>query len=665
MDVADDGMTPAADAVVSPSQQVTPTKGPRPVFNADGKQIAPPPAVAEAPATEREAMEVEAPSAYHASTEGSVNTGNLGGGATDAMPEGSAPAAAEPEVVPDGTETVNAEHGDNAETLTPGDFDKSFYYLHFTVDSSEDRSAIPEINPVAFLNAVNKYGSEKSLPEIEPQKGLAGDKTGPWQVYMEGKALAEYLVSSFEPPFPVMFPGEKSLKVNMVARSVDAFIQNANPSANENYIRTSTVYSEIRLQQGFDFSYIFKRHVKASFIAMGLDVVRTARPQMAFEGEKLGASFVGNMINVVLAGKDKSIVEFMIQGGFTPLLHITFANPNPKKPVEERKYKYSVRAGKDAAPDIKEVAAALCGICHRLKPTAPEALLKRAKMRCVCIHGGPSSIGSGGRGGGRGGGGRGGGGRGGGGRGGDGHGNGKRTLADEAATRAKMAKTATVDRSSSPCVTFLAGRCARGFKCSFKHEDDGTGDGGRAKAKTITCAHVQAKPGICILGAKCIYLPQSGAQLNHISPYSLAKMALYCMRRRRRGHGLPRRRRYHKEFDSTMGYPGEGWAPPAGLRIIGMNPNGLKGQGRSRKMFAEAKRKRAAILLVQEHNFKASEMQELRRAAIARGFAPCVSPSAEDSSRGGTAIFLDREQLGLGSAKVPFETHLDGRVTTV
>ena len=310
MDVADDGMTPAADAVVSPSQQVTPTKGPRPVFNADGKQIAPPPAVAEAPATEREAMEVEAPSAYHASTEGSVNTGNLGGGATDAMPEGSAPAAAEPEVVPDGTETVNAEHGDNAETLTPGDFDKSFYYLHFTVDSSEDRSAIPEINPVAFLNAVNKYGSEKSLPEIEPQKGLAGDKTGPWQVYMEGKALAEYLVSSFEPPFPVMFPGEKSLKVNMVARSVDAFIQNANPSANENYIRTSTVYSEIRLQQGFDFSYIFKRHVKASFIAMGLDVVRTARPQMAFEGEKLGASFVGNMINVVLAGKDKSIVEF-------------------------------------------------------------------------------------------------------------------------------------------------------------------------------------------------------------------------------------------------------------------------------------------------------------------------------------------------------------------
>ena len=99
--------------------------------------------------------------------------------------------------------------------------------------------------------------------------------------------------------------------------------------------------------------------------------------------------------------------------------------------------------------------------------------------------------------------------------------------------------------------------------------------------------------------------------------------------------------------------------------MVGMNPNGLRGQGRTRKLFAEAKRKGVAILIIQEHNHRASEVRELQRAAVARGFAACVSPCAESSTRGGTAVFLDREKLGLGATSVPFETHLDGRVTIV
>ena len=117
-------------------------------------------------------------------------------------------------------------------------------------------------------------------------------------------------------------------------------------------------------------------------------------------------------------------------------------------------------------------------------------------------------------------------------------------------------------------------------------------------------------------------------------------------------------------FDSTLGYPGEGPAAE-GLLLTSLNANGLKGRRRARQLFLEARRNRVSILFIQEHNFDASSVKQLEKTAEHSGYASCISPKGNDTTRGGTAIFLNRDILGLGATSVPHQTYCNGRVTIV
>ena len=58
-----------------------------------------------------------------------------------------------------------------------------------------------------------------------------------------------------------------------------------------------------------------------------------------------------------------------------------------------------------------------------------------------------------------------------------------------------------------------------------------------------------------------------------------------------------KRKRKHKLFDSTLGFPGEG-----PLSIIGWNINGLLEPGKADALFHAARSRQIAILFIQEHN---------------------------------------------------------------
>ena len=120
-----------------------------------------------------------------------------------------------------------------------------------------------------------------------------------------------------------------------------------------------------------------------------------------------------------------------------------------------------------------------------------------------------------------------------------------------------------------------------------------------------------------------------------------------------------KRKRYHKEFDSTLGYPGEG----PGLKLLGFNASGLLTPGRSEHFFSEANRISADVIFLQEHNHDKHQVERLARTAESHGFAPCLAPRDAASTRGGTGVLLRRTTFELGTARVPFTHHLIGRVT--
>ena len=100
---------------------------------------------------------------------------------------------------------------------------------------------------------------------------------------------------------------------------------------------------------------------------------------------------------------------------------------------------------------------------------------------------------------------------------------------------------------------------------------------------------------------------------------------------------------YHKEFDSTLGFPGEG--PAKGIKLYGLNANGLKGRGRVRALLGALRAKGVAVAFIQEHNHTVKDAKELERAAEAAGFAACIAPMPDDMTRGGTAVLQGRAQI--------------------
>ena len=160
------------------------------------------------------------------------------------------------------------------------------------------------------------------------------------------------------------------------------------------------------------------------------------------------------------------------------------------------------------------------------------------------------------------------------------------------------------------------GSCPRGDACWFKHDAGGTAAG------DATMAH---EPGEACPG----------------SP----------------GRG---RRRPQKEYDDTLGYPGEG---PTKLIVLSHNEGGLRGPNRLRECLIEFRRTPAHVLLLQETKLDASQSKDAEKTARGLGMWAKFAGRADGAAREGTAIVIKTREIECESGQIVASTASDGRYT--
>ena len=137
-----------------------------------------------------------------------------------------------------------------------------------------------------------------------------------------------------------------------------------------------------------------------------------------------------------------------------------------------------------------------------------------------------------------------------------------------------------------------------------------------------------------------------------------------------------------KEFDSTLGYPGEGPIVPK-LVVATFNVQGLKRdttdsdhyQPKLKKLLHWAKKHNVDAICIQEHNCGTNEFNRLRNGCNAFGY--CLIMARRDlpegraeednsalSTRGGAALLLRTRSFEAGAEESEEQAHHNGRVAT-
>ena len=96
-------------------------------------------------------------------------------------------------------------------------------------------------------------------------------------------------------------------------------------------------------------------------------------------------------------------------------------------------------------------------------------------------------------------------------------------------------------------------------------------------------------------------------------------------------------------------------------KVVLLNPQGLRTQGRLSALLFEARNDKVEILIITEHNIDFASKSRAEREARRKGFIPCIGFARD---RGGSAIFVFAQAFGLEPTDlIPYTAHLDGRVT--
>ena len=553
----------------------------------------------------------------------------------------------------------------NGEQLEPEDFDDSESFIQIAYTKDTDRSVVDKLSPPELEQFLQWYANENEIEiDISPQIGCQGKPYGPWQFYYRDFAYAQFIEQAMpKAGYDHRYDDEDGqqqiarIEFTLKAMRIGEAVRERS-GMTDNFQSNYTMYTMIYLDPGWIFRNMHKRFVEEAHKEIGLTVNRCSRPQQSItvgdEKMPLGKTHMGDMINTTISYNPSSIKTFALEGRFPPKLHVEVKKQDGS--IWSRGFDYSVKVGESASEELKELVKAMCPECHKVKPGTAGA-----RSVCGCIPGKGKGKGKG-KGGGKG----------------VGKGGtflGKRPRSEqEDEAKKELAKRSQPSnwRQDAPCKSFQSGMCGRNASCSFNHgERDGVTRADTLKvAKGIPCGH-KKMGGKCVFGISCMYAKPGANAIEHAPAFQLNKaLLLACTRKRRlRPNGAPRRKRYHREFDSTLGYPGEGppgrtFPAPGSLRLVGLNANGLKSQGRVRALLATAKKRGIALLFLQEHNFKQDEMKEFSKSAEMEGFAACIGPCGNESSRGGTAILMHRDTLGLGSKTVCSRHYLGGRVTT-
>ena len=109
------------------------------------------------------------------------------------------------------------------------------------------------------------------------------------------------------------------------------------------------------------------------------------------------------------------------------------------------------------------------------------------------------------------------------------------------------------------------------------------------------------------------------------------------------------------EFDSTLGYPGEG--PPTEIEIVGWNCAGIRDESSDKlnqllRWFA--RRRSSSIMLLQEHHLKAQQCEDARMLLRQLGVESRFDPRNDDSASRGTAVLVHVDAMGISRENVSF-----------
>ena len=147
-------------------------------------------------------------------------------------------------------------------------------------------------------------------------------------------------------------------------------------------------------------------------------------------------------------------------------------------------------------------------------------------------------------------------------------------------------------------------------------------------------------------------------------------LTLLCMALMHEGTG-PKIREAHEargnsqmyEFDSTLGYPGEG--PSRKMAIMGWNCGGAKSEDRITKMVLTFANRRNDVEMFQELHLNEREAKDAEMLARQLGHAARFSARSDGAAREGTGIIVNLRNSGTSFGDVKFESGADGKVTKV
>ena len=131
---------------------------------------------------------------------------------------------------------------------------------------------------------------------------------------------------------------------------------------------------------------------------------------------------------------------------------------------------------------------------------------------------------------------------------------------------------------------------------------------------------------------------------------------------------------YPREFDSTLGYPGEGPPHPT-LRVATYNVAGLKMDltisehycRKSKALLTWARDKKIDVLFIQEHNCSKNEFGRMRVLTNMFGYTVTLAsrrraPGEDDISRGGAAILTRKLSFPAGAEEDEYQETHGGRL---
>ena len=130
-------------------------------------------------------------------------------------------------------------------------------------------------------------------------------------------------------------------------------------------------------------------------------------------------------------------------------------------------------------------------------------------------------------------------------------------------------------------------------------------------------------------------------------------------------HTTPTRERENKpnaEFDSSLGYPGEGHRSKNRLKIATLNVAGLNDtqNDKFRRLIKWVRGLDLDVLCVQEHNAGSSKMKEWQRIAHANGYCIRLGTKGDKRTRGGAALIAKMSTLALTEKDSGKHRDLDG-----